>query len=236
MFVSYLFWLLSLLMVYFVCLSMWTSFKANTSSGGGGGLSSSESSTNLILAIMTLLFTLAFSIFSYRFLRKNFGSLPRADFKMKYDSLYQNLDYHSLSALPNTFWFLQRRMVFSALIVFGTCSIVLQIFLADVLSTLLLAFFLRVKPMANWLNNAIQIFNELVVLVSVWLMFHFTEFVAQPETRYDLAFYFLYFVAVDIALNLIILVFTILRKIYVAVKRIVIRRKAAKMKNLKVDK
>ena len=68
-------------------------------------------------------------------------------------------------------------MAFSALIVFGSKSIVLQILVADVLSTLLLVFFIRVRPMVNWLNNAIQIFNELVVLVSVWLMFHFTEFV-----------------------------------------------------------
>ena len=126
-------------------------------------------------------------------------------------------------------------MAFSALIVFSTHSIVLQVFLADIFSTLLLAFYTRVRPMVNSLNNAIQIINEFVVLVSVWLMFHFTEFVTQPETRYDLAFYFLYFVAVDIALNVSILIFTIMRKIYMAVRRKYMQRKAKKMKNMKVD-
>ena len=126
-------------------------------------------------------------------------------------------------------------MAFSALIVFSTHSIVLQILLADILSTLLLVFFARVRPMVNPLNNAIQIINELVVLVSVWLMFHFTEFVARPETRYDLAFYFLYFVAADIALNVSILIFTILRKICIVIKRKYVQRKAEKMKNMKVE-
>ena len=158
---------------FYVCLSMWTTLMAAPSSNG----SASEGTTNLILAIVTLLFTIAFSIFSYRFLQKNFSSLPNDTFKVKYDSLYQNLDYYNLKTLPHTLWFLMRRLAFSALIVFATHSIVIQVLLADILSTLLLVFFSRVRPMINWLNNAIQIFNEVVVLVSVWLMFHFTEFV-----------------------------------------------------------
>ena len=62
------------------------------------------------------------------------------------------------------------------------------------------------------------------MLVSIWLMFHFTEFVTDPEDRYNLAFYFLYFVAFDVALNVILLVFTLLKKIFLALKLCCLRR------------
>ena len=152
--------------------------------------------------------------------------MPSYSFKIKYDSLYQNLDYYKARALPHTFYFLGRRLAFAAVIAFCSSSIVLQVALADILSTLLLAFFICVAPMYDMANNGIQIINEMVVLVSVWLMFHFTEYVESPETRYNLAFYFLYFVAVDVVLNVILLIFSILNKIYRAVKRCIVKRKA----------
>ena len=48
--------------------------------------------------------------------------------------------------------------------------------LADIFSTLLLVFFISTMPMYDRVNNGIQIINEMFVLVSVWLMFHYTDF------------------------------------------------------------
>lgn len=197
--------------------SMWLSLKVTDTNAERGKI-------NLTLAILLLVYSLLLPCWSYCYLRKKYTRMPSAQFKMKFDSLYQNLDYFKKRALPHTSWFLMRRLLFAAVIVFCQFSIVLQVFLADILSTLLLIFFITVKPMYDRTNNVIQIVNESVVLVSVWLMFHFTEFVTDPEDRYDLAFYFLYFVAVDVALNVALLVFTLLKKIFLSIKRCCLRR------------
>ena len=98
--------------------------------------------------------------------------------KAKYDSVYQNVDYYKKSALAYTSYFLARRFTFAAIIVLCGASIVLQVFIADIMSTLLLIFFLSVRPMNDSVNNAVQIFNESAVLISIWLMFHWTQYVS----------------------------------------------------------
>ena len=97
---------------------------------------------------------------------------------------------------------------------------------ADALSTILLAFFLTVRPMVDKLNNCIQIVNELVVLVCIWLLFWFTNYVPQADTRYDLGWYVLYFIGADIALNVGFLIFNLVKKIYVAIRTAIYRHKA----------
>ena len=92
------------------------------------------------------------------------------------------------------------------------------------MSTLLLAFFFSTFPMADNVNNAIQIINELVVLVCTWLMFWFTTFVGDPKLRYDLAWKFMIFIGVNIVLNVGILGFSILRKVYQACRIAYLKR------------
>ena len=96
--------------------------------------------------------------------------------------------------------------------------------LADVMSTLLLTFFFTIFPMTDKVNNSIQIINELVVLVCTWLMFWFTTFVGDPMLRYDLAWKFMIFIGANIVLNVSILLFSILRKVYQACKIAYLRR------------
>ena len=64
--------------------------------------------------------------------------------------------------------------------------------------------------------------------MSVLLMFHYTEFVGDPELRYDLAFYFLYIVSIDVALNVLLLLYIIVKKIYSAIRLAIIKRKMKK--------
>lgn len=59
-------------------------------------------------------------------------------------------------------------------------------------------------------------------------MFHYTEFVGDPELRYDLAFYFLYIVSIDVALNVLLLLYIIVKKIYSAIRLAIIKRKMKK--------
>ena len=107
--------------------------------------------------------------------------------------------------------------------------------LADILSTLLLIYFITQTPMVDFWSNAIQIFNELVVLTCVWLMFVFTNYVPSPETRYDLAFFFLYLIAADMILNVLYLILTIVKKIYSACRSFITKRNAKKVLEMSVQ-
>ena len=96
--------------------------------------------------------------------------------------------------------------------------------LADILSTLLLIYFITQKPMVDFWSNAVQIYNELVVLTCVWSMFVFSNYVPSAETRYELAFYFLYFIAGNMVINVIFSIVTIIKRIYDACRSFFIRR------------
>ena len=76
--------------------------------------------------------------------------------------------------------------------------------------------------------------NELVVLVCVWSMFLFSNYVPDANTRYDLAYFVLYFIAADMVLNVLFLVFTIIRKIYQACRNYFTRRQAKKDRAMNV--
>lgn len=89
--------------------------------------------------------------------------------------------------------------------------------------------------MADRANNFIQVFNESVVLVSEWLMFHFTDYVEDPLKRYELGWYFLYFVAVNVIFNVLILFYVLGNKIFVAARRWYLKRKARKLAELRIQ-
>ena len=82
--------------------------------------------------------------------------------------------------------------------------------------------------MADGYNNFIQIFNEAIVLICVWLMFHFTLYVDDAYTRYELANYFLYFLLLTVIVNVSFLFLILGKKIYKAIKLLVTKRYASK--------
>ena len=198
----------ALMQTYFAnCIALWFSFTTT-------GFDGANSIVDFCLALLTLAFAVAFPIFCWKFLNRNKDDLRQPSFKAKFDSIYQNVDYYNVKALANTSLFLLRRFLFAAVIVMCGKSLVLQVFLADILSTCLIIYFILVKPYNDSWGNAIQIFNEFTVLTCVWTMFQFTAFVPDPELRYGLAYYFLYFVGVDVAINVLYLVYTLIKKIY----------------------
>lgn len=167
---------------------------------------------NLITAVLIIAYSITFTVISFRFLRKNFDRLYLPRFRRRYGSLYFNVDTVKRSAIYFTFLFLVRRMLFAAVISNAGASLVLQILICDLLSTVLLGFYWSVRPMESTLGNVIEIFNESAVLLSVWSMVLFSDFVQSPVQRYDIGFYFMYFVAAVIAFNLVLFTGAILRK------------------------
>ena len=66
------------------------------------------------------------------------------------------------------------------------------------------------------------------MLICVWLVFWFTAFVPSPTTQYDLAWYFLYLIGIDSICNVLVLVVSLLRKVFSALKAAFYKRKAKK--------
>ena len=102
-----------------------------------------------------IIFLASAPILTYIFMKKNFEVLKTASFKMKYDSFYQNLDYFKKSAVPNTAFFLARRFLFAFTIVFCGSSIVLQVAIADMLSTGLICYYVLTWPMMSSSHNVV---------------------------------------------------------------------------------
>ena len=130
--------------------------------------------------------------------------------------------------------FTARRFLLAFIIAFCKISIVLQVFLADILSTILLCFYFSVLPMASTYLNGIEIFNEIIIIVCIWLLFQQTEYVGDVKTRYELAQNMLYFVACVIATNVLFIAYFALKKIYEAVRLRLMRKKARKWRALRV--
>ena len=93
-----------------------------------------------------------------------------------------------------------------------------QILVSDCLSTLLLAYYLRVMPMVDNLSNLVQIINECFILVCTWLILQFTLYVPEVELRHDQALYFLQVALINIILNVLVLLFIVLKRIFLAIK------------------
>ena len=210
-------------MYLLTCISIATSF---TQVSFGNSLGATDFVTTLLLFAVCLVVPIVI----HRLLTKNQEKLPSPQFKGKYESIYQNVDYHKPVALNNTAIFLLRRILFAFfVVVILDFSIVFQILLADILSTLLLCFYFSYYPMRDRLNNFVQTFNELIVLLSIQLMFIFTPYVDDAARRYDLAWNWLYLVAVDIVINIAIMFYIIGRKIYVAIRSSLAKRRAKRL-------
>ena len=209
-------------MYLLTCISIAISFQ-QVSFGDSLG------ATDFVLSLFLLALFLVLPYLIHRHLKKNQDKLPDKEFKAKYESAYQNMDYYKPSATKNTLLFLGRRFLFAFLVVvFLDFSIVFQVMLADILSTSLLGYYFCVLPMRDRLNNTIQILNELFVLISIWLMFMFTHYIEDPEQRYSYAWGWLYLMAIDIGFNVIVMFYVIGKKIYMAVKLYFAKRTAKK--------
>lgn len=122
-------------------------------------------SLNLAVAIITIIYLIAFPVLSMIFLLKNLKRLQTKRMISKYGSLYQNVDPTRPEALMFTTLFCFRRLHFSLLICILSDSIVLQIMAADFLILAMLAFYTSQRPMKDAMNNAVQIFNEVAIIL-----------------------------------------------------------------------
>ena len=105
---------------------------------------------------------------------------------------------------------------------------------ADLLSTFLLAYYLKVRPMMGVLSNTIEVVNEVLILVSLWLVYLFTPFINDPEVRYDLGYRVLIFQGVGICLNFVAFLYSLISKAVIGCRRYHIRKLKRQITNNRI--
>ena len=98
-------------------------------------------------------------------------------------------------------------------------TLVTQVLPLDALSTAMICYYLANMPMIDRTNNFIQVFNEVVILIAIWSMFLFTDYVADPSTRLLFGEGFKFTIIFNVIVNLAILVYTVVSQIIQSIKK-----------------
>lgn len=83
-------------------------------------------------------------------------------------------------------------------------------------------------PYESKLNNAIEIFNDIIMLTCIYLCFLFSDFVPEPQMRYHIGKVFNFWVLSSIACNLLIYIYSVLANFKLLIRKI--KDKCAKKK------
>lgn len=86
-------------------------------------------------------------------------------------------------------------------------------------SLLLLIYIIIWSPMDGYILDFLAIFNEVVLLFASYLLFLYTEYVPSPELRYKFGNIMMYLLYFNFGLNILLLVFEIVRQIIRHLKR-----------------
>ena len=96
-------------------------------------------------------------------------------------------------------------MAFAYIICQLDYNLVVQVLALDTLTTATLIYYLANMPMIDRTNNFVQVFNEACILLSIWLMFLFTDYVPDPQLRLDFGEKLKWFLIANVAINVILL-------------------------------
>ena len=92
-------------------------------------------------------------------------------------------------------------------------------------SLFFLSYLMLYEPMEAYHYDLTAIVNEYVLLFSFYYCLLFTDYVPEPETRYMFGQNFLILLYVDLALNLLALVYEIFRQVFITCRRKRMKRK-----------
>src|SRR5690606_8497888 len=87
---------------------------------------------------------------------------------------------------------------------------------------LMLLFFIIIKPFNQRILNAIEIFNEVTLLLCSYCLFCFTEFVPDVQTRYKFGWGFIGIITINIVVSMIILLYNFFSTIFISIRRFII--------------
>jgi len=143
-----------------------------------------DDALNSIVTIICGAIVLFFPVFVFFKIYYNFQILETEEFKDKYATLIEDLDLHSKWAPLYLCFFLLRRFITIVTIVLAPGAIYLQLVTLMVLSILNCIYLLHLKPYLDKSFNKLEFYNELTILLNIYLMLFFIDPSLQTNTTH----------------------------------------------------
>ena len=137
--------------------------------------------------------------------------------------------------LFNPMAFFGRRLIFAMNVIMLSHNLWGQLTIQMVISLGILAYLLHYKPMVGRFINCLMILNECVDLLIIILLMCFSEVVSDAKTRYDIGFAYIGLSLGNIAVNLLILIVSSLKKIKLSALKCCNKRKYDNIKKLELE-
>jgi hypothetical protein len=131
---------------------------------------------NSFVCILIILFLVGYPLFTYFFMRNNQAKLNDPVYESKYNSIYLSINTKNQASLLSTSFFMVRRLLLAAVIVFLGSHQTFQLILAETVCIFLLVYQIRYSPMKESLFNRLEYLNEATLLSTTLLMTCFTDY------------------------------------------------------------
>ena len=155
-------------------------------------------------------YLLLLPVLTFVILWRKRANLDAEEVKLSLSTLYLNLNTKQFSAVVWSSVFMLRRILFAVSIALIGQNLVLQLTLLIYLTHGMLAFQVLNMPFQDLNYNLLALVNEILLLTALTLMFLYSDFVGQPETRYGFGEMLLDLMYFNFAANLVIILFEVL--------------------------
>ena len=143
-----------------------------------------------------------------------------------FGALYDGLDVTSLLKAQTTTLFLVRRFIIGVSIAFLRDYYFMQLEILLISSLFCLCFTVLTMPYKSRLNNIVEVFNETMVITTVYIMHGFSYFIPSSAIRYKVGWVYIYIVVAVFLANFAVIIQKVLFVIVSAIKSYRAKKKA----------
>ena len=93
-------------------------------------------------------------------------------------------------------------------------NVVMNIILYISLQLCTISMYILYKPMLTKLMNYIEIINEILIIISIYFMMIFTNWIDDIELRYSLGFSLIHVILFVVCCNMVVIVYYLKKDIY----------------------
>lgn len=155
-------------------------------------------------------------------LYRKFDQLENFDFKKQFAESYSNLEIKrgkSVLIVPMLYYF--RRFLIPLSVVYNT-NITVQMFVMTFSIIAQIIVIGYIKPFAGGvMANALEMFNECVLLLIMYTIICFTDFVPTIEIRFRIGYLSCALIMIHLLVNLTILATVSVKKMFLSTKRFI---------------
>ena len=149
-----------------------------------------------------------FMVYSGLFLHQNHHMINQKQFKNRYGALSEGLNETDKTLMFFPTIFMLRRLSVAFIIVYMQDKSFFQIQLIAFLSSLVMVYQGIYKPQQSKTHNRVEMFNEVMNLLSTYPLFLFTDFVLDKEAQYSCGWAMIIITVVIISGNLAVILKT----------------------------